>query len=179
MAPINLNDIDSVDISSRLKKMALNRGTKTPENTSLYFHLLAEVAHKAADKVNDNTDFPKAASDILNNGALVQVYTKAKEGKDTWTLQEFNTVYPGDSIKGVYLSAGKTYYSTGIKGNFTFKIDKGAGVPKEDSEETASAAGKKPEVKLDKAAKQIATGRATRPEKDKTKTGDVGRAKRK
>jgi hypothetical protein len=179
VGPINLEDIDSVNISSRLKKMAQNRGTKTPENTSLYFHLLAEVAHKAADKINDNTDFPKAASDILNNGALVQVYTKAKEGKDTWTLQEFNTVYPGDSIKGVYLSAGKTYYSTGIKGNFTFKIDKGAGVPKEDSEETASAAGKKPQVKLDKAAKQIATGRATRPEKDKPKTGDVGRAKRK
>ena len=163
--------------------MALNRGTKTPENTSLYFHLIAEVAHKAADKVNDATDFPKAASDILNNGALVQVYTKAKEGKDTLILQEFNTVYPGDSIKGVYLSAGKTYYSTGIKGNFTFKIDKGTGVPKEDAEETQptqpTSTSKKPELDLNKAAKQIATGRTTRSEKQKPEVGDVGRAKRK
>jgi hypothetical protein len=183
MAPINLDDIEEVNISSRLKKMALNRGTKTPENTSLYFHLIAEVAHKAADKVNDATDFPKAASDILNNGALVQVYTKAKEGKDTWILQEFNTVYPGDSIKGVYLSAGKTYYSTGIKGNFTFKIDKGTGVPKEDAEETQptqpTSTSKKPELDLNKAAKQIATGRTTRSEKQKPEVGDVGRAKRK
>lgn len=181
MAPINLDDIDKVNISSRLKKMALSRDTKTPENTSLYFHLIAEVAHKAADRVNSSTDFPKAASDILNNGALVQVYTKAKEGKDTWVLQEFNTVYPGDSIKGVYLSAGKTYYSTGIKGNFTFKIDKGSGVSKDDDTEeaTPTSAKKKPDIELGKAAKQIATGRTARPETPKPKVGDVGRAKRK
>jgi hypothetical protein len=179
MGPIDLEDIDTVPITARLKKMAANRGTKTPESTNLYYHLIAEVAHKAADKVNNDTNFSKVASDILNNGALVQVYTKAKEGKDTWVLQEFNTVYPGESIKGVYLSAGKTYYSTGIKGNFTFKIDKGAGAPKEDTEETTATVGKKSEVKLDKAAKQIATGRATRPEKAKPEVGNVGRAKRK
>ena len=180
MAPIDLDDINEVNISARLKKMALNRGTKTPQNTSLYFHLLAEVAHRAADKVNNSTDFPKAASDILNNGALVQVYTKAKEGKDTWTLQEFNTVYPGESIAGVYLSAGKTYYSTDIKGNFTFKIDKGSGVSKEDTEETQpTRSSKKSELELGKAAKQITTGRIPRPEKQKPEVGDVGRAKRK
>lgn len=179
-APIDLNDISDANISARLKKMALARETKTPNNTSLYFHLLAEVAHKAAAKINDTTDFPKAASDILNNGALVQVYTRAKEGKDTWTLQEFNTVYPGDSIKGVYLSAGKTYYSTGIKGNFTFKIDKGSGVSKEDSEETQTTSrDKKPTLDLEKASKQIAIGRPIRAEKPKSKVGDVGRAKRK
>jgi len=55
-------------------------------------------------------------------------------------LQEFNTVYPGKSIKGVYLSAGKTYYSTGIKGNYTFKIDKGSGKPKDDEETTTTPA---------------------------------------
>jgi hypothetical protein len=68
---------------------------------------------------------------------LVQVYTKASEGKGKWTLQEFNTVYPGESIKGVYLSSGKTYYSTGIKGNYTFKIDKGSGKPKDEQEVSA------------------------------------------
>jgi len=180
MAPIDLDDINEVNITSRLKNMALSRDTKTPQNTSLYYHLLAEVAHRAADKVNNSTDFPKAASDILNNGALVQVYTKAKEGKDTWVLQEFNTVYPGDSIKGVYLSAGKTYYSTGIKGNFTFKIDKGSGVPKEDTEETTPTSVKKKSSKeLGKAAKEITTGRTARPEKQKPEVGNVGRAKRK
>jgi hypothetical protein len=179
--PIDLDDIDSIPITSRLKKMAINRSTKTPESTNLYYHLLAEVAHKAADKVNSDTNFSKVAADILNNGALVQVYTKAKEGKDTWILQEFNTVYPGESIKGVYLSAGKTYYSTGIKGNFTFKIDKGSGVEK-DKEEVSSVEpkSKKPKSDLAKAASTITRGIRAKPEtKSAPADSGVGRAKRK
>jgi len=180
IGPIDLDNIDTISITARLKKMAINRSTKTPESTNLYYHLLAEVAHKAADKVNNETNFSKVASDILNNGALVQVYTKAKEGKDTWILQEFNTVFPGDSIKGVYLSAGKTYYSTGIKGNFTFKIDKGAGVEKESKEVATAPKSKKPSDDLAKAASTITRGTRTKPE-TKTAPADsgVGRAKRK
>jgi len=178
--PIDLDDIDTVPITSRLKKMAVNRSTKTPKSTNLYYHLLAEVAHKAADKVNTDTNFSKVAADILNNGALVQVYTKAKEGKDTWVLQEFNTVFPGDSIKGVYLSAGKTYYSTGIKGNFTFKIDKGAGVEKEAVEVATVPKSKKPSGDLAKAASTITRGTRTKPEtKSAPVDSGVGRAKRK
>jgi hypothetical protein len=131
-APMNLDDIDSLGISSTLKRLATDRNTKTPQNTDLYFHILAEVAEQAAKVVNEKTNFSKAATDLLNNGALVQVYTKAKQGKNEWILEEFNTVYPSDNIKGVYLSASKTYYSTDIKGNFTFKIDKGSGVPKDE-----------------------------------------------
>jgi hypothetical protein len=181
-APVDLNDLSGAAISARLRKLAQARDTKTPETTDLYYHLLAEIAHRAADRVNESTDFPRAAADILNNGALVQVYTKAKEGKDTWTLQEFNTVYPGDSIAGVYLSAGKTYYSTGSKGNFTFKIDKGSGI---DKDEPAPAANKvtsvaKDRQQLEKGAREIATGRASRSEpKPSREVGDVGRAKRK
>lgn len=133
--PIDLNNLESMDISDNLKKLAKERPTNNPENTSLYYHLIAAIAHKAAEKVNDTTNFSKAAADILNNGALVQVYTKAKESKGNWTLENFDTVYPGESIKGVWLSAGKTYYSTDIKGNFTFKIDKGTGKPKEENSE--------------------------------------------
>ena len=128
---MNLNDIKSTSLSSTVKKLALNRKSDNPEKTNLYYHLIAAVAHEAAEQVNEQTNFSKAAADILNNGALVQVYTKAKQNQNTWELGEFDTVYPGDTIKGVYLSASKTYYSTGIKGNFTFKIDKGAGKPKE------------------------------------------------
>jgi hypothetical protein len=181
-APINLDDIDEIDISKRLKSMAQSRSTKTPQTTDLYYHLMAEVAHKAADKVNNTTDFSKAAATILNNGALVQVYTKAKEGKNVWTLEQFDTVFPGDSIKGVYLSATKTYYSTGIKGNFTFKIDKGAGVPKDDAETAepgSTKKGSKEKPSIEKAAKTI-TGTNTKSKTDtKTPVGDVGRAKRK
>ena len=131
-APVNLNNINAVKISPKLKKFAVGRTTKTPESTDLYYHIMAVIAEKAAEQVNEKTNFSKAAAEILNNGALVQVYTKAKEGKGQWTLDEFNTVYPSDQIKGVYLDSGKTYYSTDIKGNYTFMIDKGEGKPKDD-----------------------------------------------
>ena len=125
-----------------------------------------------------STDFSKVAAKILNNGALVQVYTIAKEGKTEWVLQDFETVYPGDSIKGVYLSASKTYYSTGIKGNYTFKIDKTKGAPeKEPNEDPEVRSTTDPEPDLSSAARQITTQKSTRAKRQPV--GDVGRQKRK
>jgi hypothetical protein len=144
----------------------------------MYYHLMAAIAHKAAEKVNNNTNFSEAAAAILNNGALVQVYTKAKEGKDTWTLINFDTVYPGDSIKGVYLSASKTYYSTGIKGNFTFKIDAGTGKPKEeDNTKVDTAMSGDSEAEFIDTAADLASGRRPPKTQNEPKVG-VGRAKR-
>lgn len=181
-APISLTDIDNLGLSDNLVRLAKGRGTTNTEKVNLYYHLMAAVAFKAADEVNDKTDFSKAAADILNNGALVQVYTKAKEGKGQWTLSEFNTVYPGDSIKGVYLSAGKTYYSTGIKGNYTFKIDKGQGKPKDEPVSAGPGRAKRTPTEkefVDKAA-DIALGRNRSNVVDKTPSsmGNVGRKKR-
>jgi len=123
--PTKEDKIDDLGLSDNLVKLTKSRKPDNPERISLYFHLIAAIAHKVAKEVNETTGFSKAAADILNNGALIQVYTEAKEDKENWTLDKFNAVYPGNSIKGVYLSASKTYYSTGIKGNFTFKIDRG------------------------------------------------------
>ena len=171
---VNLDNLSSMDLSPTLKQLAKGRTTDDPENTNLYYHLMAAVAFKAADAVNDRTNFSKAAADILNNGALVQVYTTAKEGKDTWTLKPFDTIYPGESIKGVYLSASKTYYSTNIKGNFTFKIDRGRGKPKEEENGDTSASNTDTMPDLAKAAQDI-----TRPKRKKAEpdTG-VGRTLR-
>jgi hypothetical protein len=178
--PVPMDKIDTLGLSNNLIKLAKSRKTDNPESVNLYYHLMAAVAHKAAEEVNDKTDFSKTAADILNNGALVQVYTKAKEKGSQWTLDEFNTVYPGDSIKGVYLSAGKTYYSTGIKGNFTFKIDKGQGKPKDD-EETGVGTGREKRISdkdFTKLAGDIALGRNKPKIKKPEVTGDVGRKKR-
>ena len=114
---------DAVEfMSPRLGKLAKDRQPNDPNNVNVYFHCIAAVAHKAAEHVNKSTNFSKAASEILNNGALVQVYTDAAEGNGRWTLKSFRTVWPSSTVTGVEFSAGKTYYSTGIKGNFTFKI---------------------------------------------------------
>jgi hypothetical protein len=180
MKPINLKDIDKMKLGKNLTKLAKGRDTDNPESVNLFYHLLASVATLAAIEVNDKTDFSKAASDILNNGALVQVYTKAKQDKDNWVLESFDTVYPGSSIKGVYLSASKNYFSTGIKGNFTFKIDKGTGPKKDtDHEKTGTFSHKEKEVDLAKAAKKITQG-ASKPISMKPKTSKgIGRQKRK
>lgn len=180
MGPVQLDKISKLDISKNLIKLARGRNTDNPDNVNLYYHLMAAIAHKAAEEVNDQTDFSKAAADILNNGALVQVYTKAKEKNGSWTLDEFETVYPGDSIKGVYLSAGKTYYSTGIKGNYTFKIDKGQGKPKDieqPSLDLGQGSVQSTEKDFTKKAADIALGRSKR-KLEKPATGNVGREKR-
>ena len=178
MGPVQLDKISQLDISKNLIKLARGRNTDNPDSVNLYYHLMAAIAHKAAEEVNDKTDFSKAAADILNNGALVQVYTKAKEKSGSWTLDEFETVYPGDSIKGVYLSAGKTYYSTGIKGNYTFKIDKGQGKPKDVEQPSFDLNTPKPTEKdFTKTAADIALGRSKR-KIEKTPIGNVGREKR-
>lgn len=127
-APVDITDtaaLKEMGLTKNLIKLVEERGTKTPQETALYYHLIASVAHKAAEKINNDTDFSKAASTILNNGALVQVYTKATERKDKWILNNFDTVYPGSAVTGVMFSAQKNYSSTSIKGNFTFKILRG------------------------------------------------------
>lgn len=187
--PIDLRKIEKLGLSDNLVELALRRSTNAPGKVNLFYHLIAAVAFRAAIEVNDNTDFGKAAADILNNGALVQVYTKAKESKGKWTLDEFQTVYPGQSIKAVYFSAGKTYYSTGIKGNYTFKIDKGGGKPKDDEPATVTAKRTAGPVAAEKdflkKAASIATGKRAPVAKPKPKakptekTGGVGRTLRK
>jgi hypothetical protein len=105
-----------------LKELALGRTTKDVKNVNIYFHLVAAVAHKVADHINKETNFSQAASEILNNGALIQVYTKASESGGKWIINDFKAVWPGTIVSGVEFKASKTYYSTDIKGNFTFKI---------------------------------------------------------
>lgn len=124
MAPIDLEtaDLDALDISSDLQLLIYQRNTDNPNNVNLYFHSIAAVAHKVAEMVNESTNFSAAASEILNNGALVQVYTNARETSTEWTINGFNTLWPSKTVTGVKFSAGKNYASTGIKGNFTFKI---------------------------------------------------------
>jgi|694.fasta_scaffold56302_4 hypothetical protein len=184
LKPINLNDIDQLNLGDNLTKLAKERKRKklkdtegTEQTTNLFYHLLASVAALAANEVNNKTDFSETAADILNNGALVQVYTKAKQGEKEWSLDSFDTVYPGKSIKGVYLSAGKNYSSTGIKGNFTFLIDKGAGPEKdtEDSEDVEQTSTSISDKEFTQTADKIARG-LRKPFKKKETKG-VGREK--
>jgi hypothetical protein len=177
MAPIPYDSINQIKISPNLKKLATIKKPENLEQINLYYHLIATVAQLAAEQVNEQTNFSKAAADILNNGALVQVYTKAKEGKTEWVLQAFDTVYPSESIKGVYLSAGKNYFSTGIKGNYSFKIDKGAGVAKEKLADAPAAVGVS-DIDLATASQRITGGPSRNKEQSPGVAPGVGRTRR-
>ena len=178
--PMNMDDIESFGLSPNLVELAKSKNPKKgPNNVKLYFHLIAAVAKKSAETINEKTNFSKAASEILSNGALIQVYTKAKEGKSEWTLTGFDTQWPGSGIKGVNLSSEKNYMSTNIKGNYTFMIDRGEGFPIEDQAEdqpttvaTTRAKRQQSEKEFAQTAKDIASGGAPTKKNKKLPTGD-------
>jgi len=144
---------------------------------------MAAVAHKVADKINDSTNFSQAASEILNNGALVQMYTNAKQSGNKWILEGFKTVYPSKAVTGVVISAGKNYSSTDIKGNFTFKILRNGAKADPDPTETEQATDSTADVDLVKAAEKITSPTksvlATKKKLDLEPEPDLGRVKRK
>jgi len=177
---INMEDLEFLDISDNIKEIARKRNATNPHSLDLFYHIMAAIAFEVAAKVNKDGEFSKAASDILNNSALVQVYTKAKEKKDTWVLEEFSTIYPSKLITGVYLSAEKTYYSTGIKGNFTFKIDRGGGIPKDTKIEISPRQIRVPtDNEFRDMAASIALGKSRKPHRQADlSVGNVGREKR-
>jgi hypothetical protein len=115
---------DQIDWAGHTKLEALYNGRKARDMRVIIpmEHMISAIAYKIADYVNANTEFGKAASDILNHSALVQMYTNCSETKDTISIDSFNAVYPSETVTGVLLDASKAYMSTQGKGNFTFKI---------------------------------------------------------
>ena len=117
--------------NKKLKELYMSRKPKDWSKVIPLEHMLSVMAYKVADYVNKNTNFGQAASEILNNSALVQMYTEATETKDTITITGFTAVYPSETVTGVVLDASKAYMSTQGKGNFTFKILKNGATEKD------------------------------------------------
>lgn len=121
------------DVSSVLNKQLLalynSRKAKDMGRVIPIEHMIAAIAYKVADYVNENTRFGEAASTILNNAALVQMYTDTKDSAETITVTALTAVYPSQTVTGVLLDATKAYMSTQGKGNFTFKILKNGARP--------------------------------------------------
>ena len=111
-------------LSPKLEKLYNNRKSKDPKRVIPLEHMTASIAYNVAAHVNKNTNFGQAASEILNNAALVQIYTNTSVSADTITITKMDAVYPSKTVTGVYLDASKVYFSTGGKGNFTFTIMK-------------------------------------------------------
>lgn len=109
-------------LSERLEKMYQGRKAKDAGRVIPIEHMIAAIAYPVATYVNKNTNFGQAAADILNNSALVQMYTDTSVSGDTITITKLTAVYPSQTVTGVELDASKVYFSTGGKGNYTFTI---------------------------------------------------------
>lgn len=175
-------DIDPLQLSKAAQKLWSERSAADPSRIIPIEHMVAAVAYKVADYVNENTNFGSAASDILNNAALVQVYTEAKESKDVITITGFRAIYPSKTVTGVLLDASKAYFSTGNKGNFTFKILKN-GASVEDLEMQDNVVDTKPDpdpetnlVNISKRRSNIKASGLKQPEQD---VSNLGRKRRK
>lgn len=137
-----LGPYDEIDWRGHKKLEALYNGRKAnnPDTLVPAEHMIAAIAYKVADYVNENTNFSEAASEILNTSALVQMYTYVKEVGNEFHIT-FEAKWPSTAVTGVVLSAGKTYMSTAKGGgNMVFKILKGGAknVPDDDEEETGT-----------------------------------------
>ena len=109
-------------LSPRLEKMYQGRKARDAGRVIPIEHMIAAIAYPVADHINKNTNFGRAAADILNNAALVQMYTDTSTSGDNITITRLTAVYPSQTVTGVELDASKVYFSTGGKGNYTFTI---------------------------------------------------------
>ena len=109
-------------LSERLEGMYQGRKAKDAGRIIPIEHMIAAIAYPVAAHINKNTNFGRAAADILNNSALVQMYTDTSVSGDTVTITRLTAVYPSQTVTGVELDASKVYFSTGGKGNYTFTI---------------------------------------------------------
>jgi len=127
----NLGPNDDVSSVLNTKLKALYDGRKARDMSRIIpiEHMISAIAYRVADYVNKNTRFGEAASTILNNSALVQMYTDTSDNKDSITITKLTAVYPSQTVTGVLLDASKAYMSTQGKGNFTFEILKNGAKP--------------------------------------------------
>lgn len=84
--------------------------------------MITVLAYEVAKKINSMPEFSKAATDILNYGALIQMYSSVKETQDTIILQGFKAVYPSQAVSGAILGCKAYGNNYKPKGKFTFKI---------------------------------------------------------
>jgi hypothetical protein len=174
--PARTEVVGTGQLSAKLERMYRERKARNPAEIIPFFHLRATIANQVADWVNENSNFGQAAAEILNWGAFIQVYTYADQRGTDIVLKPFKVVWPSSAVTDVLLSADKTFYSTGSKGNFVFKILYN-GASEDAVELDTAAVDTKPDVDLDQYEEPPRSNVKARKEPQGTKTA-LGRSRR-
>jgi hypothetical protein len=150
-------------ISKRLEGWLLGYQEKWPSKKLIPIHtLMIVVAGKVAKYVNTQTDFSEAAAAILNNGALIQVYTQMSQVGDNFVIEGFNAHYPSNAVTGVELSTAGGYMTNRSQGNMTFKILTGGQKSSEvDSDINLTASNASIDAETEKQVSKVVSGRTS------------------
>jgi len=109
--PVDMEDMAS-SVNANIDNANYNAG----------YHILSVVARDVSDKINERGTFGDMVRGVLNNSTMVQLHLKVKSRGEDLAIKEFLVKYPPKFEGTIKLDSKKNYYSTGIKGKYTFKI---------------------------------------------------------
>jgi hypothetical protein len=116
-----IKDKNPIPISLQKVAQLYSADTERIEYNSGY-HLLAAVAHNVSKIINERKSFPDTIRAIMNKSSLVQLHMKVQSKGDSLAIRTFELKYPPRFDKKISLSAHKTYFASGSKGKYTFKL---------------------------------------------------------
>jgi len=109
-------------LSSDLEDMYMAYMKKWKKPVVPIHTMMLIIAGEVTKHVNEHTNFSSAASEILNNSALIQVYNDVVQSDKDFLIKGMHAVFPSKAVTGVKLTTEKAYWTTGAQGNMTFHI---------------------------------------------------------
>jgi hypothetical protein len=92
----------------------------TKKDWNYGYWVLAAIASKVAEIINDDPKFSEGCMAFLNHSSMMQLYTDAKKVGNDVHITGFRPLYPPNFDGIVVLDAGKGYYASGVNQKFVF-----------------------------------------------------------
>jgi hypothetical protein len=87
---------------------------------SLGYHILAGLARRVVNIINQDPEFGRACLTFINMSPIIQLHLQSQVNGDDVAVTGFTSKYPPNFEGSILLGAGKSYYSTGVNGRCAF-----------------------------------------------------------